>query len=67
MIGHHQTADSVGRWQVWGPPRQCHLDAGGAPGNETGKLSLPNPLETFVHLSNSQSETVKDLTLLNSQ
>lgn len=62
MIGHHQTADPVGRRQVRGPPGQSHLDAGGAPGNEAGQFPLPDPLETFVHLPESQSERVRGLT-----
>lgn len=59
MVGHHQAADSVGRGQVRGLPGQSHLDAGGTPGNEAGKFTLPDPLEAFVHLQKSQLKKKK--------
>lgn len=58
VVGHHQAADSVGRGQVRGLPGQSHLDAGGTPGNEAGQFTLPDPLEAFVHLQQSQSRQV---------
>lgn len=50
MVGHHEPADSVGRGQVGRLPRQGHLDAGWAPGNEVGQLPFPDPLQALVDL-----------------
>ena len=54
MVGHHEPADPVGRRQVRRLPRQGHLDAGRAPGDEVGQLPFPDPLQALVDLGRAQ-------------
>lgn len=55
VIGHHQAADSVGGGQVRRLPGQGHLDASRTPGDEIGQFTLPDPLETFMHLQSAET------------